>query len=333
MLAVPCLAAAVLLATYVAGRMRAERLSPLAWGTALLLLAGNPISLRALEMGHPEELLVAVMCVFAIVLAQAKRPLLAALLLGVAVGAKPWALLAVPVLILLAEGCRWRVLLVTGAAAALVVAPFALADAGKVSATAEGSARTADIFQPWQLWWFLGDHGDVVRGIDGTAKEGYRSSPGGWLSAIARPLILLMAPLLTLAFWRRRRLVRLEDVLALLALIFFARALLDPWNVIYYALPGVFALVAWEGVVRRRAPVVSLVVSVLTWASFWTLPDHLSPDGQALFYLAWSVPLVVGLGARVFAPARFEALALASTPETRVQARLDIAQTGEPSGR
>ena len=307
-LAVPCLAAVVLLGTWVAGRMRVVSLGPLAWGAALVVIVGNPVSLRALEMGHPEELLVAVMCVFAIVLAGAKRPLLAAVVLGAAIGAKPWAFLAVPVLVLLAEGCRWRALLITGAAAALVVAPFAIADAGKVSATAQGNAQTSVIFQPWQLFWFLGDHGDVVRGYDGVVKPGYRTPPG-WLSGVAHPLILLVAPALTLAWWRRRSAVRLEDALALLALIFTLRAMLDPWNVIYYVIPGLFALVAWEGVVLRRAPAVSLLVSVLAWLTFWTLPAHVSPDAQSIFYVAWSIPLAAGLGLRVFAPARFDALA------------------------
>src|SRR5262249_14115636 len=102
-LAVPCLAAVVLLGTGGAGPVRTARLGRLAWGTALVVIVGNPVSLRALEMGHPEELLVAVMCVFAVVLARARRPLLAALVVGVAVGAKPWALLALPVVVLLAE--------------------------------------------------------------------------------------------------------------------------------------------------------------------------------------------------------------------------------------
>jgi Glycosyltransferase family 87 len=307
-LAVPCLAAAVFLGTWVAGRMRAARLGPVAWGAALVVIVGNPVTLRALEMGHPEELLVAAMCVFAIVLAGARRPLLAAVVLGVAVAAKPWALLAVPVLILLAEGCRWRALGVTAAAAVVVVAPFIVADAGRATTTVQGNAHTSVIFQPWQAWWFLGHHGGIVRGYDGVVKPEYRTPPG-WLSGVAHPLILLLSPLLTLAFWRRRRAVRFEDALALLALIFILRAMLDPWDVIYYVIPGLFALVTWEGVVRRRVPALSLVVSVLAWVTFWKLPPLVSPDAQSLFYLAWTVPVAAGLALRVFAPARFAALA------------------------
>jgi hypothetical protein len=231
----------------------------------------------------------------------------AALLLGLAVGAKPWALLAVPVVVLLAEGSRIRTLLIIGAVAAVVFAPFFIADAGQLTTKAQGNVRTSVIFQPWQAWWFLGDHGEVVRGYDGVVKAGYRTPPG-WLSGLTHPLILLVAPLLTLAFWRRRSVVRMEDALLLLALIFSLRATLDPWNVIYYVIPGLFALVTWEGVVRRRVPTLSLVVSVLAWVTFWTLPGKVSADAQSLVYLSWSVPLAAGLGLRLFAPVRFEAL-------------------------
>jgi hypothetical protein len=198
--------------------------------------------------------------------------------------------------------------LVTGAVATLVVAPFVIADAGNVTTTAQGNARTSVIFQPWQVWWFFGHHGDLIRGYDGLAKPGYRTPPG-WISGMTHPLIVLMAPALTLMWWRRRAVVRLEDALALLALIFTLRAMLDPWDVVYYVIPGLFALVTWEGLVLRRVPALSLLISVLAYATFWKLPPVISPDAQALVYLAWTLPLAAGLGLRVFAPARFDALA------------------------
>ena len=307
-LAAPCLIAAALLAAFVAGRMRAAKAGPVAWGTALLVLAGNPITLRALEMGHPEELLVSVMCIGAVLLAAARRPVPAAVLIGVAVAAKPWALLAVPAVILLADGRRVRTMAIALAAAAVVVAPFAVADAGSVRQKTTAAGATSQIFQPWQVFWFAGSSGHVVRGIDGTVKPGYRQAPG-WLSGVTRPLILLMAPALALLMWRRRGPAGFDDVLLLLGLTFVLRCLLDPWNSIYYAIPAIFAIATWEGAVRRRVPAVSLVVSVLVWLTFKWLPDRAPADAQSLIYLAWTVPLVAGLGLRLLAPARFAALA------------------------
>jgi uncharacterized membrane protein len=66
------------------------------------LVAGNPLMLQALSIGHPEELLGAALCVGAVLAALHKRPWLAAVLLGLAVGNKAWAVLAIgPVLLAL----------------------------------------------------------------------------------------------------------------------------------------------------------------------------------------------------------------------------------------
>jgi len=60
---------------------------------------------------------------------------------------------------------------------------------------------------------------------------------------------------LTLLWLRRRRERRRPgDELLLLALVLQARCLLDTWDTVYYAVPCVFALVAWETLVARRAP-------------------------------------------------------------------------------
>ncbi|MFA9271345.1 MAG: hypothetical protein ACEQSX_11405, partial [Baekduiaceae bacterium] len=65
-----------------------------AW-VALAVVAANPLALEALEYGHAEELLVGTLCVGAVLLALGERAIPAGIVLGVAVAAKPWALLAV----------------------------------------------------------------------------------------------------------------------------------------------------------------------------------------------------------------------------------------------
>jgi hypothetical protein len=111
------------------------------------------------------------------------------------------------------------------------------------------------------------------------------------------------------ALWlqRRRRTgtgtIRERDALLLLALVMLARCILDNWDVMYYLLPFVFALLAWE--IRgpaRRPPVLALSSTVLAWISFQWLPSHASPDVQAAFFLAWSLPLAVGLAVALYAP-------------------------------
>ena len=110
MLAVPCLLALAVFAVWLAARMRAAGRDRVVQGLALGLIVFNPIALRALEIGHPEELMCAVLCVAALLVAGDRRTLLAGVLLGLAIATKAWALVAVgPVLLAAPEaGCAWR---------------------------------------------------------------------------------------------------------------------------------------------------------------------------------------------------------------------------------
>jgi len=89
--AVPCLLAAALLAVWLVARMRAAGRPRLDRALVLILCVANPVTLTALELGHPEELLGGCMCVLALLLAAApsvsiRRALAVGLLLGLAAG-------------------------------------------------------------------------------------------------------------------------------------------------------------------------------------------------------------------------------------------------------
>jgi hypothetical protein len=307
MAALPCLLAAAMLGVWLVSRMRAERRPALARAVALAVCVANPLTLRALELGHPEELLGACMCVAAVLLAANDRPLWAGLLLGLAIANKEWALLAAaPVLLALPAKRRVPCLVGAVAVAAAVLAPLALVRSGGfVTATRTSATPAGVIFQPWQLWWFLGHHGPLVHGLFGAPKLGYRTGPV-WTSTIAHPLILAVGLALSVALWLRERpagRVGARSALLALALLMLLRCVLDTWDTEYYLLPFVFALLAWE--IRgpiARPPVLALSSSVLAWLSFQWLPAHASPDLQAAFFLAWTLPLAAALGVRLFAP-------------------------------
>ncbi len=53
------------------------------------------------------------------------------------------------------------------------------------------------------------------------------------------------------------------------------RGMLDPWNEIYYQLPFLVSLGAWEVCSGRRAPLFTLAASVLVWLSFEPVTPHL----------------------------------------------------------
>ena len=306
--AVPCLIAAGGLGLLLWSRLDIAARRPGAAWLALALCVANPLTLRALEFGHPEELLGGALCVGAVLAALDRRPGLAGLLVGLAVANKAWGLFAVGPVLLALPDRRVRPLLVGGGTAGLVMAPILLTGAASLQATTAAAQHSFAIFQPWQAWWFLGAHGHLVHGLYG-AKPGYRAAPG-WINGIAHPLIGLIAIALCLPWWRtrahRRPRPQPHDALLLLALIMLVRCMLDPWNIGYYALPCVLALTAWEALALRRTPWLSLTLTLTVWTTFELITRVATPDVQALVYLGWSIPLTVGLVVRLYAPAAWE---------------------------
>src|SRR4051812_22404326 len=64
--AAPCLIAAALLGVFLVAQLRAAGAPRLDRGIMLAICVANPLTLRALEIGHPEELLGAALCVGAV---------------------------------------------------------------------------------------------------------------------------------------------------------------------------------------------------------------------------------------------------------------------------
>jgi hypothetical protein len=220
------------------------------------------------------------------------------------VACKAWALVAV-MPVLLAIGPRWwRTALVSALVCAAVLAPLAIGDSGRFTTTARSMGDTGYVFQPMQIFWFAGPRKEGVRGGDGQLKPGARVAPA-WIVKASHPIVVLVGlavPLLWL-LRRRRRGADAADLLLVLALTLHLRCLLDTWNIGYYGLPMLLALTAWEGLARRRPPLLALAVTALLWTSFHLVPFHVAgPDEQTLFYLAWAVPLAVAMALRAFAP-------------------------------
>jgi len=308
LLSLPCLLASAALAVWLLAGMRAQGRSRLARAVALAVCVANPVTLRALEIGHPEELLGACLCVVAVLAAARGHGLAAAVLLGLAIANKEWAVLAAgPVALSLPRGRRLTCLLLAGGVAAAILAPFVLSgSSGFASSTRAVASSSSAIFQPWQVWWFLGHHGPLVHGLFGEPKLGYRTPPA-WVGQLSHPIVILAGAALTAALALRRRGAALseQDALLALALLMLARCLLDSWDAVYYALPFLIALLAWEvGRPARQPPILALGASALTWASFTWLPEHASADLTCALFLAWTLPLAGLLALRLYAPAR-----------------------------
>lgn len=319
--AAPCLLSAVVLAVWLCSRLRAARMPALWRAVAVGVCVANPITLAALEEGHPEELLGACLCVGAVLVAMRGRAVWAGVLLGLAIANKEWALLAVgPVLLALpptraiGETGKWRrnhpVIACTaaaGAVTALVLAPPALVSGGGFVASTRAVATTpGDLFQPWQVWWFFGWHGPVVHREFNTIMHGYRTGPA-WASTISHPLIVLVGFALAGVLWaqsrRRSHPVRARDALLLLALVLLARCVLDTWDIGYYMLPCSIAVMAWETLGARRAPILALAGVIAPWLLLEQVSEHgATPDVQSALFLAWTLPLTAYLALRLYAP-------------------------------
>ncbi len=298
---IPGVFALAVLGLVLVRRMGARGRANGARALVLGLCVANPLTLRALEIGHPEELLCAALAIGAVLAAADRRAMLAAVLLGLAIATKAWAVLAIgPVLLALPQR-RIVALGVAGAVTLAVLAPISLASSP--AALAKGASVTGQIFVPWHVFWFLGDSGHVVIGGDGLPKpDGYRVPPQ-WLSPLTHPLIASLVVPLSLAWARVRRATQpgAEQLLLLLALLFLLRCALDPWNVVYYELPFVLALLAWEALCRpERLPIGALVATVLSWVTFESAPNWLSPDMQSVLFVAWALPFAAWMARTAF---------------------------------
>lgn len=306
-----CLVAVAALGVVLVRRIGARGRSRSIRALVLALCVCNPITIRALEIGHPEELLCAALAIGALLAAIDDRGVLAVILLGLAIACKSWAVLAIGPVLLALPGRRLLALAIAGAVTLAVLAPIMLA--GSHATLVGGATTTGQIFAPWQAFWFLGESGHLVIGGHGIPKPaGYRVPPQ-WLSPLTHPLIASLVVPLSLGWARRHRgQARFggEQLLLLLALLLLLRCVLDPWNVVYYELPFVLALLAWEALCRpQRPPVLALACSAIVWFVFQSAPRWLSPDMQCVLFLAWSLPLA-GLLAR-------EAFASGWTPAAR----------------
>ena len=244
----------------------------------MAVLVLNPLPIRAVQLGHPEEPLCAALCIGAVLLAR-ERALLSGLLLGLALATKQWALIAaIPVLVAIAPGSRVKAAAIAGGVAALLYLPAVVADPQAFLQAMQRPAFGLGTMRKGSIWGVLVDQSVHVP-VSGTS---FRQVPM-WLQALAHPLILAVTVGGSLLLVQRRRV----DPLALLAVLFLLRCVLDPWDHAYYHVPMVAALATWETVRLRRVPVVAAVSSIWLWIVFVELGQGMEVVSD-LLYLAWA---------------------------------------------
>jgi hypothetical protein len=269
----------------VAGPVRAAGVR--AWPVFLVAAAGGALTLETLKYGHPEDLLATASAVGAVLSARAGRIGWASVLVVAAVVSKQWAVLAILPAALAAPRGGWRIAAAGVAGTALLLALQIGGGGGAHGAI----TNTGLLFHPHQVFWPFG--------IPATpefiaAGHGTRMGPE-WLAPLTRPIIVGSGILVAAAWWLRGGAARnRDDALGILALAFLLRCMLDPWNLVYYHLPLVVTLAAWEARRGRGMPVLSVAVTAACWLTF-VIYDERSGYGPYVAYLAWAVPLALGL--------------------------------------
>ena len=338
----PCLLVTLVLAL-VLGRMAADRgQGPAVQGLVAGLAVLNPVTLRAIHWGHPEELLAGALCVGAVLAALRDRDLAAAVFLGLAIATKQWAVLAIAPVLFAAPGRRLVLCGVAGTVAGALTVPFMLADPGSfgaVASAASGQDSLAASTTPWNVWW-------PISSLASVGEMAPRYFAPEWVADLSHPLIVAVALPLSMLLWRRKD-RRPDDALLLLALLLLLRCVLDNWSNDYYHVPMMLALLAWETVRRPGVPRLTIGVGLALAISFWPDLDQIfagSREHAAVLnavYLGWTVPLAGWLGLMLFRPAAAEALAArlsalrpggAQPPERRAEsARLSTHSPTEPA--
>ena len=267
----------------------------------IALVLANPATLKAVELGHPEELLTTALVVGAVLAAVSRRPLGGAVLLGLALASKQWAVLAVPVVALLTPaGRRLRMLVVAVAVLAVFTTPLAVGDPRGFVDNLGATKAAVSTVSRLDVWWAIAPESKQVVLVGEQARTvEVRRLPRA-VTALGRPLAVVLAVALALAAARRRRTGR-DDCLALLALVLLLRCLLDPVNASYYHVPFLTSLLAWESLRRRGLPLLSLLASS---ALALTLAEPLvgSPALDNAFYLGWTTSLAALMAVVLFLP-------------------------------
>ena len=293
--AIPGLIALSAVGVAVAGPVRAA--GNRAWPVFLFAGAGGVLAWEVLRAGHPEDLLATGAAIGAVLAALKGRVGWSSILLVGAIVAKQSMIVAAFPAALAAPRGGLRIVAsgVLGAAALVLLQTQAHGGESHGAITSTGL-----LFHPHQVFWPFG--------IPATpefiaAGHGTRMGPE-WLAPLTRPLIVGTAFAVSALWWLRTGSERNRvDALGVLALVLLLRCMLDPWNLVYYHLPLVVALAAWEAHRGRSLPGLAVAVTGACWLTFMVY-DERTGYGPYFAYLAWTIPLAAGLALALLRPAR-----------------------------
>ncbi len=213
---------------------------------------------------HPEDVLALGLVLLAVSLAFERRWVWAGVLLGLAIGSKQWALLALPALVLVAPGRRAKANVLGGAlgGAAVLFLPFILMIPGSAWHILTGPAPVPGGLVPQTTLVGMLRQRPFELSVAGV-KLIARLLPG--LVALVLAAVLILRG----RFGRLSAGLRVEQVLGLLLACLAVRLIVDCIALSYYALP-VSVLIAVIDTRRSRLPVFAVASSFLLAAWYGT---------------------------------------------------------------
>ncbi len=259
----PCLLIAGIVGLYLASIARRRGVSRLGQVLIAGLFVVNPLTVEALQWGHPEEILTAALAVAAVAAASEGKSRRAALLLGLALASKQWALIAILPTLMALPGRRVRTGCLALAVAAALMLPGIAAAPQSFTNTQAGSAHTKGVVTPWSGWYAISTLKTEVVGEGEATMTVQVHRPPPLVGAISRPLIVLLAFAVPIAFGLRRRSFALSgaDAMALLALLALLRCFLDPVDNVYYHAPLLLAVIGWDALSCKGLPLRALLAT------------------------------------------------------------------------
>lgn len=297
----PGLLAVGMLGLYLAEMSRRRGGTALAQFVIASLCLVNPLTFGAIHSGHPEELLTAALAVGAVAVASEGHSRRAAILLGLAIASKQWAVIVILPVLMALPARRLRVALGAGAIAIALVLPGVLAAPGSFSSVQGGAAFTDSFIEPPNVWYPAAKlHRVKLWSTNRTVQ--IRQAP---LLArrFSHPLIVLLGFAVPVALALRRRRFRLSgsDAMALLALLGLLRCMLDPVDNLYYHAPLLLALLGWDAFAASRSqPLRGLVASALAVVLWNGLTSTADQQTFSNAYLMVTGAAVVGIAMALF---------------------------------
>jgi Na+/proline symporter len=300
----PCLLAAGLLGLYLAAIARRRGASRLTQGILAILCLVNPLTFEALESGHPEEILTAALVVAAVATACENRPWHTAVLIGLAVASKQWAVIGVLPALMALPSHRLRSAICAAAVASLLILPAVVADPGSFLGVQGEAAGTGNVVTPWSVWYPLSESSTKIYSVGGERLVAHLKEAPTLVGSLSHPLIVVLAVALPLALALRRGKLPLSpsDAMAVLALVALVRCMLDPVDNFYYHLPLLLALLGWDALTSRGLPLRTLIgatAALLFWPSLQKLSDPVAFNAA---YLAVMGCVGFALASSLFVP-------------------------------